>query len=231
MTKNVKFSNENSILLRDKKLIVLKAAIDYCYNNEEERVRYLRLKYLSNEILSNLTVGKFTDFGGNFEEMIKVLEGRNGKEAFLKREKHGSRTTFILPEIQKINKLFEKKGLNFPYDKDISKYLPDVNIGETPRGYAGLYRISNPTDEIQVYRDWIHFAEKIQIYKSQFWDVSLFRLDKSFDLEDNQISEILELGKKISSNDLSAPFKLVIEYRPQPFSVSYLGQELETFNQ
>lgn len=230
MTKIVNPSNENSILLKDKKLIVLKAAHEYCESNEVERIRYSKLRFQSNAILSQVTNGESTDFGGNFESIIKELEGKFGNQSYLTREKSSTRATSIVPNIQKIRRLLEKRGLYIEQSSDISEYLPQIEFGESPRGYPGLVRITHPSDRIQVFHDWIHLAQQISVYKSHNWDISLLRKDKTFDLSDKQISKILELANNISLNNALTPFKLVIEYRPESIPSSYYG-DLETFTE
>jgi hypothetical protein len=223
--------DKKGILLQNKEMIILKEAVDYCANNQE-RLRYTTLKKLSNESLSKLTEGKETDFGGNFENIIKRLEKEVPNKRLLRRVKESSKKTFIIPEIDKINDLLGKRGLLDSSKEDISSYLPfEKRVGDTPKTYYGFYRITNPSERVQVYRNWTQFAKEKQVYSSSFWDISVLREDERFSLLDTDIQKILRLGEKISSENDSRPFRIILEFRGLPISMTDTLDDIGTFTE
>jgi hypothetical protein len=127
-------------------------------------------------------------------------------------------------------------GLLDSRKEDISSYLPfEKRIGDTPTLLSGFYRITDPSKRVQVYRDWTHFAKEEQLYSSKFWKLSILQEDLEFRLEDSDIKEILKLGNKISSQNESRPFRIILEYRGLPisstdtFSMIDTNYDLETF--
>jgi hypothetical protein len=223
--------DEKGILLQNRELIVLKEALDYCANGQD-KVRYTTLKKLSNESLSKLTEGKEVDFGGNFETIIKGFEKERRDKRFLERVKQSSKKTFIIPNIDRIKDLLEKRGLLDSSKEDISSYLPfEKRVGDTPKGLYGFYRISHTSEKAQVYRNWIEFAKKKQVYSSNFWDISMWQEDERFTLLDTDIQKILRLGNKISLQNDSRPFRIILEYRGLPISMTDTVDDLETFTE
>lgn len=177
--------------------------------------------------MSKLTRGIEVDFGGNFENIIKRFEKNASDKCFIKRVKLSSKKSFIVPNIDRIKDLLEQKGLLNSTKEDISSYVPFAKKGNTPRGFYGFYRISNPSERVQVYRNWIEFAKEKKVYSSNLWDISLWREDESFTLQDRNIQEILPLGKKISLQNQSRPFKITLEYKGLPISMTGTVDELE----
>lgn len=122
MTKKFVIRSSGSIddndeeLIRDKKLIILAEAVKYCENNDSAKIRYSELKKLCNQRLSELTLGEETDFGGNFEKYILYFEEEPKPTRLLDRQKGGAKS-FILPNIQNIAKLFEKKNISKSLDQ------------------------------------------------------------------------------------------------------------------
>jgi hypothetical protein len=229
MTKNSSV-DENSTMLQNRELIILKVALEYCEKDQKERIKYIDLKKRSNELLSELTDGQQTDFGGNFEAIIKRLEKEVPNKRLLRRIKESSKKSFIIPDIDKIKDLLEKRGLLDSSKEDISVYLPfEKKVGDTPRQYYGFYRISNPSERVQIYRNWTQFAKEKQVYSTNFWNVSLLRENERFDLLDEDLQKILRLGKKISLQNDSRPFRIILEYRGLPISMTDTGDDLETF--
>jgi hypothetical protein len=222
--------------LENRELIVLKAAVEYCAKGQE-KIRYSTLKNLSNESLSRLTQGEEVDLGGNFENIIKAFEKEHTDKCLLKRVKESNKKSFIIPSIDRIKDYLEQEGLLDSTKEDISSYLPfGKKIGDTPRGFYGLHRITNPSERVQVYRDWSQFAKEEQVYASKFWNLSILQENRGFRLQDSDIQEILQLGNKISSQNDSRPFRIILEYRGFPESMagtfSMTGNDdLETFTE
>src|SRR5918996_4655840 len=90
-------------LLNDKKLIIMLQAIGYCGEHNTGRIQYSILKRLCNEKLSELTHGKNTDFGGQFEKLLVTMsDAEDINKRFLSRERLSKKKSFIYPDIQKI---------------------------------------------------------------------------------------------------------------------------------
>ena len=84
-----------------------------------DRIRYRKLKQISNDRLAALTHGEEVDFGGNFEAYISKFEKKYQHEIELvKRIKDGKKMTFILPNIQRITRMFNKMKLNNLFDEE-----------------------------------------------------------------------------------------------------------------
>jgi hypothetical protein len=85
-------------LLNDKKLIIMLQAVQYCRAENINKIQYSNLKRLCNEKLSELTHGKTTDFGGQFEKLLIIMCGSEdinkkylSRERESKKEFHNSR--------------------------------------------------------------------------------------------------------------------------------------------
>jgi hypothetical protein len=125
-------------LLRHKELIILFEAVRYCEINHVDRIRYTKLKQISNNTLSRLTQGNEVDFGGNFDLYIKKFEREYLHHIELvKRIKLKRHKTFIIPDIQKIAGLFEKVRLNNLFDEKAS--LNDALFIEYEDSYIPLH--------------------------------------------------------------------------------------------
>jgi hypothetical protein len=128
-------------LKKNKELIILVQAVKYCETEGVDRIRYRKLKQISNDRLAALTRGEEVDFGGNFEVYISKLEKEYEHEIELvKRIRYGKKKTFILPNIQKITKLFNRMKLNNLFDEEAiikkpifieydDSFWPSVNVG------------------------------------------------------------------------------------------------------
>lgn len=64
---------DRKALLGDSKLIFFGESIRFYHENNEDRIRYNHLKKLCNDKLAQLTKGQRTDFGGNFDAIIKKI--------------------------------------------------------------------------------------------------------------------------------------------------------------
>ena len=107
MTEDVpKSVDENTVLLRDKGLIVLREAFWYCEDNNVKEIQYSKLKRLCDEALERITDKKQTDMGGSFNVILTRLGGIDDvKNRYLRRAKQ----SFIIPKIEKIRILLESK--------------------------------------------------------------------------------------------------------------------------
>ncbi len=122
MTKRFVIRSSGSIddndeeLLKDKKLIILAEAVKYCESNDTIRIRYAELKKLCNQKLSELTLGEETDFGGSFEKYILFFEEEPKPTRLLERQRDRSKS-YIIPNIQSIARLFEKRNISKSLDQ------------------------------------------------------------------------------------------------------------------
>jgi hypothetical protein len=134
-------------LIRDKKLIMLAEAVKYCESNDTNKIRYSELKKLCNQRLSELTLGVETDFGGNFEKYIVYFEEEPKPTRLLERQREGSKS-YLIPNIQNIARLFERKniskslderdffkGIGYENDEDLG---PSVIEGTVPKQVKGI---------------------------------------------------------------------------------------------
>ena len=103
-------------LIRDKKLIILAEAVKYCENSDSIKIRYSELKSICNQRLAELTLGKEMDFGGSFEKYILYFEEEPKPTRLIVRQKERSKT-YIIPNIQNIARLFEKKNISKSLDQ------------------------------------------------------------------------------------------------------------------
>lgn len=84
-----------------------------------DRIRYRKLRQVSNDRLVILTDGEETDFGGNFEVFISRFEKEYEHQiALVKRIKEGKKVTFIIPDIPKITKLFTNFKLHNFFEEE-----------------------------------------------------------------------------------------------------------------
>jgi hypothetical protein len=75
--------------------IVLIEAVWYCKSLDKEYIRYSHLKKISNDSLLEKTNGDRTDFGGNYDKIIRHYE----REGFFNIKKFGRKETRIYPNI------------------------------------------------------------------------------------------------------------------------------------
>jgi hypothetical protein len=110
-------------LLKDQGLIILLEAAKYVKRNNTERVRYSPLKLLCNEKLAYLTGNRETDFGGKFENYIVTFESKlEPAKRFLKRDKIRRKESYIIPNVEKIEKLFVKYNISNLLDEELVPY-------------------------------------------------------------------------------------------------------------
>jgi hypothetical protein len=106
-------------LLKHKELIILFEAVRYCELYGIDRIRYTKLKQISNNRLASLSLGRETDFGGNFKLFIKKFENEYFHHIeLINRIRPDKNTSFIVPNIQKIADLFGKVDLNTLFDEE-----------------------------------------------------------------------------------------------------------------
>lgn len=201
MTEDVpKSVDENSVLLRDKRLIVLREALWYCEDNNVKEIQYSELKRLCDESLELITDKKQTDMGGSFNVILTRLEGiHDVKKRYLRRDKRSSKRSSIIPDIAKIRMLLESKAL-IELKKDEYSSLPPMEkpIVETTPTLVGYSTISDPSDKIKVYRDWKKSRRATIAYGSTFWKISVMHPKKRvLKLSDVNIEDLLEFGKKL----------------------------------
>jgi hypothetical protein len=114
-------------LLKHKELIILTQAVEYCETMLTDRIRYRKLRQISNDRLTTLTDGEETDFGGNFEVyLLKFEKEYEHHIGLVKRIRESKKTTFIIPDIPKIIKLFTNFKLHnfFEGEAIIKKPIP-----------------------------------------------------------------------------------------------------------
>ncbi|MDP9290539.1 MAG: hypothetical protein M3P08_20410 [Thermoproteota archaeon] len=114
-------------LKKHKELIILVELVKYCGTIGVDRIRYRKLRRISNDRLAALTGGNETDFGGNFEVYLSNFEKEYHHETeLIKRIREGKRITYIVPAVQKIAKLFGKFKLNNLFEEEaiIKKPIP-----------------------------------------------------------------------------------------------------------
>jgi hypothetical protein len=206
-------------LLDDKRLIILQEAVKYSKEKNVDKIRYSDLKRLCNDRLSDLTDGRETDLGGNFEKYIVDLESNSEpSKSFLKRYKQSTRKSFIIPDIPKIINLLEKMDLNNfvktiveckePYGafslQDSLTYSP---LTYSSPGYGTFIAIDDDIRKSAA----VYTSNSLNIYTN-------YPKDKRFRLNDEDIQQLQLLGKAIASRDKSKPFKVILEYMGDTYS-------------
>ncbi len=91
----------------DQSFIVPIEAAWYCKSLDKKYIRYIRLKERSNESLSDKTEGARTDFGGNFDSIIKRYE----REKLFRIDKVSKKEKRIYPNIPLIEKEVKRKQI------------------------------------------------------------------------------------------------------------------------
>lgn len=102
---------EKKDLLKDRKLLVMGEALNYCEGNNIDCVRYITLKRLCDDKLANITNGQETDLGGNFDAMTRKMYNLANppNNRFLKRVQISTRNTQFYPNIPLITNYIRKK--------------------------------------------------------------------------------------------------------------------------
>jgi hypothetical protein len=206
-------------LLDDKRLIILQEAVRYCKEKNIDKIRYSVLKRLCNDRLSDLTDGHETDLGGNFEKYIVDLESNyEPSKSFLKRYKQSTRKSFIIPDIPKIINLLDKRDLN--------NLVKTIEECKEPYGAFSLMDFltyspltySSPGYETFISKD-DDIRKSTAIYTSNLLNIyTNYPEDKNLRLKEDDIQQLLFLGKAIASRDRSKPFKLIVEYKGDTYS-------------
>lgn len=125
--------------------IVLIEAVWYCKSLDKEHIRYSHLKKISNDSLLEKTNGDRTDFGGNYDKIIRHYE----REGFLIIKKVGKKDTRIYPIIPLIEKEIKRKQIE--------------NLRSSNKV---LYRLLWPGDTIKRHRkllESVKISEKLNV--------------------------------------------------------------------
>jgi hypothetical protein len=110
-------------LLKDQGLIILLEATKYIQRNNTDRIRYSHLKQLSNDKLAYLTRNHETDFGGKFENYIIKFESKlEPSKRLLTRDKIRRKESYIIPNVEKIEKLFVRYNISNLLDEELVPY-------------------------------------------------------------------------------------------------------------
>jgi hypothetical protein len=233
MTEDVPESvNENRIMLKNKGLLILREALWYCENNNTIQVQFSELKRLCNETLCLISEGNQTDMGGSFNMILKRLEGKDDpKKRYLQRDIQSSKKSFIIPDIEKIRNLLESKGLIELKEDEYSSFPPmEKPVLESIPTYFGYSRIPNPSDKIKVYRDWRQSAVESTVYKTDLLSIFVInQQDKALELNDDNLQELIQFGKRIAEEDDLRPFQIILEYKGRPSLIVSKG-DTETFS-
>jgi hypothetical protein len=260
-------------LKKNKELIILVQAVKYCETEGVDRIRYRKLKQISNDRLAALTRGEEVDFGGNFEVYISKLEKEYEHEIELvKRIRYGKKKTFILPNIQKITNLFKRMRLNNLFDEEAiikkpifieydDSYWPSVNVGGEQdsdgsysirlidaifqRGvYTARYYYKNGHPVFLKYcernsssfdygdadpfykktnylyhrdQDYKNSQDRSSVFTSDEWNIQIISSDaENIRLKEENITQLLKLGKCVASGYPTIPFKVILQYEGTP---------------
>jgi hypothetical protein len=105
-------------LKKHNELIILVEAVKYCETIGVHRIRYSKLKQISNNKLAALTHGEKVDFGGSFEVYLLQFEKKYQYcVGLIERTKEGGKT-YIVPDVKKIAYLFDKLRLNDLFEEE-----------------------------------------------------------------------------------------------------------------
>jgi hypothetical protein len=216
-------------LLNDKKLIIMLQAIGYCGEHNTGRIQYSILKRLCNEKLSELTHGKNTDFGGQFEKLLVTMsDAEDINKRFLSRERLSKKKSFIYPDIQKIESYLVRTYLGL--SSRISWDYKDVDRETLEKAYRGI-ATGNSKKIIPRLKAKANSYERSQheymkeaaiematYLSSHFINVSYFHPSgKAFILDEDTLTYFFGGSERVSSKiGLGSPFKIIIEYRGVP---------------
>lgn len=89
MTKKFDIQIHKKELIEHKELIVMLKLVEHCNENEDQPIRYSKLREICNDLLNELTEYHY-DFGGSFETYVKNLD----RDGFLVREKASPKKNF-----------------------------------------------------------------------------------------------------------------------------------------
>jgi hypothetical protein len=216
-------------LLNDKKLIIMLQAIRYCREPNTVRIQYSILKRLCNKKLSELTHGKITDFGGQFEKLLITMSGKEDiNKKFLSRERLSKKKSFIYPDIQKMESYLVRTRLGLSSgiswdSKDIDsetlakaykkiaasnseKIIPPLNVQMSPHERSQHEYMKNAAIEMATF------------LSTHFVNISCFHpTNKIFTPDEDTLCDFLRGSERVSSRvGLGTPFKIIIEYRGVP---------------
>ncbi len=119
MVRTSDLENESEQLKKHPELIILMEAVQYCETLQEDRIRYSKLRQLSNDKLAILTNGESTNFGGSFQIFISRFEKKYENEIdLIECVREGKNKTFIIPNIQKITNLFRRMNLSRLFEEE-----------------------------------------------------------------------------------------------------------------
>jgi hypothetical protein len=206
---------EEKILKQDKGLTILVEAVEYCKRNDVHFIRYSELRKLSYDSLNDLTNGIESSFaGGSFEFHIKKYVN----EGYLKRDKKSPNKSFIIPNIAKIRKLLNKKKLKTSFDEMNVESLSLEGSADTKHSgklgiqiEGGLINFGSLMEELACSDE--SDLQKSVSFKSYPWMIYTgCPKDKSFQLSEYKIQQLLRIGQSIALEDTSMPFKIVLEY-------------------
>ena len=225
----IDFKFRDADLLNDKKLIIMLQAIRYCREYNTRRIQYSILKRLCNTKLSELTHGKITDFGGQFEKLLVTMSGLEDiNKKFLSRERLSKKKSFIYPDIQKMESylLRTRIGLSsrISWDyKDIDgetlvkaykniatrnseKIIPDLKTGASRHERSQHEYMKDAAIEMAAFLS-THFVNISYSHPT----------NKIFTLDEDTLCDFFRGSERVSTKvGRGSPFKIIIEYRGVP---------------
>jgi hypothetical protein len=211
-------------LLNDKKLIIMLQAIGYCREHNTGGIQYSILKRLCNEKLSELTHGKSTDFGGQFEKLLKTMSGEEDiNKRFLSRERRSKKKSFIYPDIPKIESYLVRTHLGLSSriswdSKDIDREIlvkayKKIATSNSEKIIPRLNTEASPHEKSQ--HEYMKDAaiDMATYLSTHFVNISYFHpTNNIFILDEDTLSDFLRGVVRVSSNiGLLNPFKIIIE--------------------
>lgn len=227
--KEVDYKFMDADLLNDKKLIIMLQAIQYCREHNIAKIQYSVLKRLCNERLSELTHGKTTDFGGQFEKLVVIMyDMEDINKRFLSRQRLSKKKSFIYPDIQKMESYLLRTQLRL--SSRISWDSKDVNRETLVKAYKKiaasnsekiiprLDALASPQERAQ--HEYMKDAaiEMASFLSTHFVNISYFHpSNKMFTLDEDTLCDFFKGSERVCSKvGLGSPFKIMIEYRGVP---------------
>jgi hypothetical protein len=224
----------------DKEMLILEVLVQEYEKNGVKEIRRAALKELCDDMLNEKTEGRMEAYGGSFQRGLKVLE----EKMALNCVKKGPKLTLIIPDIPRIKSLLLGKKLDQSLNEDSDIRLTEQEIPATiweklleqdveitlEKGLKEINRKSNPSldfnDEL-IQRSYLPLketAKKINSYIiPNLFDFIISHKDENFALNEDIATDIGQIASKIMSKNITAPFKVLIEYKGIPGNATTLG--------
>jgi hypothetical protein len=219
-------------------MLILEVLMQEYEKNGGNQIRRHKLKELCDDMLNEKTEGRMEAYGGSFQRVLNALE----EKMAIKYEKKGPKMTLIIFDIPRIKSLLlDKRFGRLLYNDNMKLTEQEIEptiwekiveqeigiiLNERVKEIYRRYKLHPDFNDDLIQRSYLSIKETItkitSFIAASLYDFIISHQNKDFQLDEDIIIDLGKIARKIASKNLSARFKLVIEYK----GVQGSGEEL-----